>query len=246
MQLSLYLACDFLLLKIKKQIIMADYIPHPYSEFDEWQKNFITKLVAGAGSWNIPPARLTALINRQSRWKTDFGRGGKQADRNGSDTLAMQKTYKVYVKELRKFVQEFIARSSLVTNAQRKAMGVTVPVKKRTSRLPIETAPTVRLIAKEGARFIAECRVESDSNRTSRHKDSDGVELAYMVADKTEPPANPAETTESKLNGSARVWLELDIADAGKSLHIFARWINTTDDSKNGPWSTIKSRVISD
>jgi hypothetical protein len=88
--------------------------------------------------------------------------------------------------------------------------------------------------------------VKADSNRISRHEDSDGVELAYKVGKKDEAPATPGEARQSKLSGSARVRLELGIADAGKRLYVFARWINTTDDSKNGPWSTIKSRVISD
>ena len=224
----------------------TDFIPSSDADFDEWQQNFVTHVVAGASSWVIPAARVTALTTRQTQWATDYAAGGKHVDRTDSQQLKKTQTRDLYEKEIRDFVGEFIRKNSEIDDDERRAMKVTVPDTEPTSRSPIETAPSVTLLPKAGARFTVECRVESDSTRPSRHHDADGVELAYIVAAKTELPANPNETTKSKLSGRARVRLELDIEDAGNSLHLFARWVNTTNDSKNGPWSGLVSKVISD
>lgn len=224
----------------------SDFIPSADAEFDEWQQNFVTHAVAGASSWAIPAPRVTDITNRQAEWAADYAAGGKHVDRTDSQQVKKTQTRNVYEKEIREFIGEFIRKNSLIDDDDRRAMKVTVPDTEPTDRVQIETAPNIRLLPKAGARFIVECRVESDSTRPSRPADADGVELAYIVADKSEPPANPGAATERKLNGSARVRLELNIADAGKSLHCFARWVNATDESKNGPWSTLSSKIISD
>lgn len=224
----------------------TDFIPDPDADFDEWQQNLLTHVNAGGAAWAIPDPKVAALNTRQTQWATDYAAGGKHVDRTDSQQLKKTQTRDVYEKEIRDFIGEFIRKNSLIDDDDRKAMKLTVPDTEPTARQQIDTAPSVRLIPKAGARFVVECRVKSDSTRVSRHKDADGVELAYIVAPKNELPANPNVTTESKLSGSARVRLELSIEDAGKSLHVFARWINTTDDSKNGPWSGLASKVISD
>jgi hypothetical protein len=222
------------------------YIPDTDSEFDEFQKNFVTKMVAGASTWAIPGARVTAITTRQIQWNTDYAAGGKEVDRKSSEAVKKTKTRKLYEKEIRDFVQEFITANSLIDDDQRRAMRVTVADTEPTERARIETSPTVRLIAKEGARFIVECRVKSDSTRASKHKDADGVELAYKVAPKNQPPETPDDAPDRKISGKARVRLDLAIADAGKSLFVFARWYNKTDEAKNGPWSTVSNKIISD
>ncbi len=222
-----------------------DYIPSGDADFDEWQQNFLTHVVAGASSWVIPAARVTALTTRQTKWATDYATGGKHVDRTDSQQLKKTQTRDLYEKEIRDFVGEFIRKNSEIDDDERRAMKVTVPDTEPTSRSAIETAPSVTLLPKTGARFTVECRVEGDSSRPSRHHDADGVELAYIVAAKDELPGNPNETTKSKLSGKARVQLELDIEDAGKSLHLFARWINTSDNSKSGPFSYLIKVIIS-
>jgi len=224
----------------------SDFIPSGDADFDEWQQNLVTHVNAGGAAWAIPAPRVAALIARQTQWATDYAAGGKHVDRTDSQQLKKTQTRDVYEKEVRDFVGEFIRKNSLVTDDERRAMKVTVADTEPTDRPQIETPVFLALLPKAGARFTVECRVEHDSSRPSRHKDADGVELAYIVAPKDELPANPNVTTESKLSGKARVRLELSIEDAGKSLHVFARWVNTTDDSKNGPWSGLASKVISD
>lgn len=221
----------------------TDYIPDPDSEFDEFQKNFMTKLLAGASSWNIPSGRVDALVILQTRWNTDFARGGKEADRRHSDTVAKQGTRKLYEKEIRNVTQEFIAKNSLVNDEQRAALGVTVPDTELTDRPAIESRPTVKPEMKGGARLQMEFRVEDDSDRPSMHQHADVVELKWQVGG-TEP-TSPAQCPNTDSFSKAKESMQLDVADAGQFFYGFARWKNNSDNSKSGPFSLLIKIIIS-
>lgn len=220
-----------------------DYLPGSFAEFDEWQKNLISKVVAGASTWNIPDARVTALTGRQQQWKDDYEAGGKQTDRRHSDTIAMQSTHKLYEKEIRDFVQEFLAKNSLVSNKQRAAMKLTVPDTEPTDRVAIEDRPTVRAEMKGGALLKLEFRVKADSSRPSMHPDADVVELKYQIGG-TEP-ASPDETNKTETFSKAKQSMQLKVGNAGKFFYGFARWRNNSDVSKSGPYSVLIKIIIS-
>ncbi|MBK5284038.1 MAG: hypothetical protein JJE25_01425 [Bacteroidia bacterium] len=113
-----------------------------------------------------------------------------------------------------------------------------------TARPAITTEPTVKAKPKAGANVLLECRVESDSSRTSRHPDADGEEVRYIIG--TTAPANPAACTNSLVRKKARISIELDIADAGKKFYGFVRWVNLSEPSKNGPWSALVTVTITE
>ncbi len=211
------------------------YIPNSDADFDEWQKNFLTHVEKGSSAWNIPNASVDALKALQTQWDTDYAAGGKHVDRTSSQQLKKTQTRDLYEKDIRGFVQEHIAFNSLITDDERRAMKVTVREEGHEARPPITTSPTVRATPLGGGRIKLECRVESDSSRTSMHPDADIVELRYSLDDPA--PESPAQATNG-FNSSRSNWsLQIDILEQGKRFYGFARWANTGDESKSGPWS---------
>jgi len=85
-------------------------------------------------------------------------------------------------------------------------------------------------------------RVSSDSNRSSILPASNGVEIRWIVLDADAPaPTAPAQCTHSSIATKAIHYLSFGVENANKKVYFYCRWINTSDPSKNGPWSTLLS-----
>jgi hypothetical protein len=137
-----------------------------------------------------------------------------------------------------------MATSTAITLADRNTLNIKERDTTPSARPAIGTEPSVKGKSKPGANILLECRVESDSSRTSRHPDSDGAEVCFIVG--TAPPRNPAECTRRQVSKKARITLELDIADAGKKFFGYVRWVNLSEPSKNGPWSQLVTLTITE
>lgn len=105
-------------------------------------------------------------------------------------------------------------------------------------------------------------KVAESNTRTARHPDSNGVEVFYTLEPVTAPePVTLNDTIEeneivintekevvpylNKFSTRARFVDELGLDNIGKRLTVYARWINTSQPKKNGPFSTTVSMVVS-
>jgi len=223
-------------------------IPRKDSLFDSYINNTADYLPAGGPPTNGARLGLTALEitdwdGFRTRWNTEYGLY--------TDLNTRTKTIKDNKNQIKKdfitFATPLLERmrtSTALTTSDRNTLNLkerdTVP----SARPAITTAPTVKGKPREGANVALECRVTSDSTRTSRHPDADAAEVRYNVG--TTAPANPAACTRSHTNKKARFSIETDIADAGKKFYAFVRWVNLSDASKNGPWSALVTVTVTE
>lgn len=221
-----------------------DYVPGGNLEFFNWQSDLITYATTRRVGWGIADDPWTALIDAQTTYNPLFNAIKNKGTRTSAQVEAHTNGRTVYEKIVRDFVQEWLAFNSLVTDADRVSMNITVHTDERSPRPAIETAPNPSMKPKDGARILCECRVESDSSKPSMHPDADSIEMRFAIG--TAAPALPKDCPNIKLKSKARFTIELDLADAGKKIFAFFRYINTSDDTKNGPWSTISSSSITD
>jgi len=227
---------------------MPTRIPRKDSEFNSYINTTAPYLAAGVPTTNGVRLGLTALEvtawgTRKTDWNTNYALYTNPDTRTKTITGNKENLKKSFITFASPLLDR-MAASTALTLADRNTLNLkerdTVP----SARPSITTAPTVKAKAGEGATIGFECRVASDSSRTSRHPDADGVEVRYNVG--TTAPANPAACTRSHTNKKARFSIELDIADAGKKFYGFVRWVNLSDSSKNGPWSLMVSVTITE
>ena len=130
---------------------------------------------------------------------------------------------------------------SKLTEADRNTLNLKKPDTIKTPRAKITDVPFVKITAKEGALMDFTCRTTSDSTRASIHKDADGIEFVYNIGGP--PPISAKDCTKNFFSSRAKFTKQFDNADAGKMLYCFARWKNSSDESKSGPWIFISAMI---
>lgn len=112
-----------------------DYIPDGEEIFYNWQENLSTTVAANAVAWNIPTTKITELGTFKSPYKAayDAANSGKKNIRTTQQVLLKQTTQKAYEKYLRRFIKEFLAYNSAVTDEDRSGLQITVKDTVRTA-----------------------------------------------------------------------------------------------------------------
>lgn len=240
-----------------------DYIPGNNGEFMAFQSNLNTQVTANTVAWGIPAAEATALTTWSTGYDPLFQAILNKNQRTREQVIAHDVYKKDYVEFLRTFCQSFLTNNLLIPVSERVAMGLNPRgLNPRTERPDILTAPIPSLTPLGGGMVRFSFKVAESNTRTARHPDSNGVEVFYKLEPVTAPePVTINDTVEedeivintetetkpylSKFSTRARFVDEFGLDNIGKRLTVYARWINTSEPSKNGPFSATISMVVS-
>lgn len=227
--------------------ITKDYIPSADVDFFNWEVNLINLVNTNAVAWAIPTGvgtSFVALTTEQGTYTPLYNKITNKNNRTKSDVTAHRQARIHFEKTLRQFVGEFLAKNSKVTNAQREQLEITVKDTTVSSRSAITTAPFAQISGQSGSRILVECRQQNDGSRTSKHPDSDAVEIIYSIG--TTPPASTKDCNNTFVSSKARFFLELGNENVGKKCYAYVRWINTSDNSKSGPRNGMLTATITE
>jgi hypothetical protein len=230
-----------------------DYIPGKNADFFNWQSNLNDLVSANLLAWSIPTANYDPVSTEQPVYEKLYQRITNKGTRAGSDITAYNVEKAKYVKLIRFFVKGSLAANAAITPDLKRQLQITINDPKPTKRGLITTTPFTKLTALPGGLILIECRVDSDSTRTSKHAEADGVEFAYNIVPPVitngvvtyDIPTTPDDCTMRMTSKKARFTISLDVSNAGSKICGFARWINQSDLSRSGQWSTVLSVVIS-
>lgn len=238
-----------------------DYIPNPYAEFNNWQIQFVDELLTDPISddvivfppapgadpanwdiWEIPQADMAVVVDGQATYQPFYNDWSDEDARNDTIIENHVREHGIYEKLIRDFVAENLRNNSELDTGDLSALGLTVPDTEPTDKPQLEDRPLVSSKMKGGALLKLAFKIAEDSTRPSLHPDAHAMELKYQIGG--DKPENADATNKSVTFTKARHSLQLDTADAGKFFYGFARWINTSDASKSGPYSLIIERMI--
>lgn len=239
-----------------------DYIPSNNSDFMAFQATINAEVTANAVTWSIPATEATALDTWSTGYQPLFEAIVNKNTRSREDVIAHDAYRKNYVAFLRPFCQGFLTNNPVIPIGERVAMGLNPRGLNPPSKRPdIDSAPITALTPMGGGMVKFSFKVAASDKRTARHPDSNGVEVFYKLEDlaPVNAPLNDALLEEDLVvnaenadsdydhifNTRAQFKQELGLENVGKRLTVYARWVNTTDSSKNGPYSTITSLVVS-
>ena len=214
------------------------------SVFYAFQGNIVNIVVINAPAWGIPAPDVAALVARRAAYEPLYVKAQNKDTRTPTDVLAHRQMRKVYEKELTVFVKAWLY-NPLVTDLDRKMMGIPPRDYEPTPRGKIPTIPVVELIPIGGGDIKCSCRVTRDQTRPSKHPLADGVEVQYTWVPKGEmPPEKPEDCKNTLFSKKAQFIIHCGPGNAGETFWGFFRWVNLSVPDNSGSWSDAIKKVI--
>lgn len=217
---------------------MADYLPGPDADYQAWVTNFVTYANANLAALGLVAADMTPVTTNQTTFNTNFAghiaaKAAAQAAKQSKDEARAGLTAAI-----RPLVRRLQA-SSVVTNADREALGITVAA----TPGPIGPPTTAPICSIEcGARLQHTLRFVDETTPTRKAKPAGvlGVEIWNKVGDT--PPASESELRFVAVDTSAPFVLNFTSADGGKTAYYWMRWVSPT--GERGPWGEQSQATI--
>jgi hypothetical protein len=238
-----------------------DYIPNNNGSFYDFQVNLETEVTANLAAWNIPAVEGANLTT----WSTDYQPLYKaivNKKTRSIEQLIDHDAYRAkYVSFLRVFCQSFLTNNMVIPIGERVALGLNPRGLNPPSQRPdITTSPIVSLIPMGGGMVRFTFKVEASSTRYARQADSNGVEVFWKIAPQekqavlndvlieeevTTKEATKLDGYQTFINTRAMFAKQYELDNVGQTIQVYARWVNTSDATKNGPYSGLSTMVIS-
>lgn len=220
----------------------VDFIPRPDNDFDQWEKNLITYVTGHTAALGLVAADLTAVQNEAESWSGDYF--GHQTAQLAAGAARQKKddTRDRFETALRNLVRK-VQASSLVTDDQRRAMGITV----RDSTPTANTAATLSATRPIGVvdtsmRLRHEIKFFDESTPTSKAKPKGVMGCEILVKIDGTPPLDVSECQMIALDTASPYVAEYGGEQAGKTAYYMFRWVNTR--GEKGPVSGTVAATI--
>lgn len=221
---------------------MPDYIPRGDTEFSAWLDNFIAYANANLAALGLVAADMTPITAAQTPWKTALSdnvaaQAAAQSARQAKDTAraGVETPVRALVRRLQ--------ASASVSNAEREALGITVPDTEPTPVGPPTTRPVVKVNSAQRLQHTIHFADEATPTSKAKPAGVSGAEIWVQVAAvASPPPTDPAALTFIALDTRTPYTLDFDGPDGGKNAHYMLRWVNTK--GQKGPWSETATATI--
>jgi hypothetical protein len=221
---------------------MADYIPAADAEFHAWQQNFVSVANANLAGLGLVAGDMTPITAAQTTWGTTYPAHVTAAAAATSARTAKDGARAAYVALLRSLVRRLQA-SPQVDDAERAALGITVPDPGSTPVGPPTSRPVVAIECAGRLRHTLNFTDEGTPTRKAKPAGVLGAEVWVNVQAIGQPtPTDPATFTFVALDTRTPFPMEFDAADGGKNANYLLRWVSTT--GEKGPWSETATATI--
>lgn len=210
--------------------------------FNDFVKFLIPYLDTHKARLKVTTAHIDALNALLVKWNDVYPLTQRKMIRDSNVTEEKNKLRKELEKAVRAAYGD-IPRNVLTTKDE-SVLHIKAKRAKRKPREQITEAPFVGMKNGDGGTIRITCRVKSDADRPSRHPDAHGIEVKHQQGD--DPPKRPEDCPNTFISTTPVFIMSLGQENAGLRMHAWFRWVNISDHAKSGPWSHLKSKVISD
>ncbi|MDR0753942.1 MAG: hypothetical protein LBF04_00965 [Prevotellaceae bacterium] len=215
-----------------------DYIPTSDGKFLEWVKILFTYTEAHAADFGLDPRGFGDINALIEAYEAAYARA-EEPNRGSADVLAKNEARDTLKKAVRRYVKEYLTSNHLVSDDDRKQMGLPVHDLKPTPA-PVPTdMPAGEIDFSIHQQHRVHVKVGKLTGKAKPPK-VHGFEVWRKLGG--DPPASDAEWTY--VNFASRSPLIIDYAqtEVGKTVYYRFRWVNTRN--QPGPWSELYSAVI--
>lgn len=219
-----------------------DYLPKPDAAFGPWLENFVVYANAHLGPLGILLNDLIPVIDANDAWKAAYPAHVAAQAAAQSATQAKDAARAAAEAEVRALVRRLQA-SPAVSDAERAALGITVPDAEPSPVGPPTTAPVVKVEAVARLRHVIHFADAATPTKMAKPRGVSGAEIWVKLAAVADPvPTDPKALTFVALDTRTPYTLDFDGADGGKNAHYMLRWVNTK--GEKGPWSETATATV--
>ena len=219
---------------------MPDFIPQSDAEFNLWQASLVTLVQTNTTAWGILAADVTLLVALQTTWTAAFAKTSNKQNRTSADVQAKDDAREAYEKGLRKFIAQWLANNTKVTNSDRGRMGLTVKSGTRTPTTAPMTFPVGTIDFSVRLRHTISFIDEATPLSKAKPEGIYGCEVWAKIGG--DAPKNASELMNIGTCTRTPFIYSFDGTDAGKTVYYWLRWINTK--GQHGPWSSAISAMV--
>jgi hypothetical protein len=211
----------------------ANYIPNKDAEFANWVKGLYDYAADNYTPWNVPPPQ-TALKPLLEAFQNAYAAAVSE-DRSSVDVARKNDARDALEKKVRAYVREFLTYNSLVTDDDRREMGL--PVYKKThTPIPVPTTWPVLEIDTSTPRQLRVHYHDSGTKKRAKPENAHGAEIRWAQLD--ERTEDVEDLINSSFDTKQPLILEFKGHERGKRVLLCARW-EILRDGKKGPFGPI-------
>lgn len=217
-----------------------DYIPSTEEDFNDFQEQFESILVARGPAWGVPALTITGVTNAMTNWVARYAAGKDEADPTSAQRQKKNDARKSYTSLIRSVVKQYIRSNPAVTNDDLVTIGLSVPDTTRTRVAVPGYAPrqAIDAITHLGHKI----RITDPTNPSTKSKPK-GVSRINVY--RYIGTAAPVKLSDYQLVSSATKFLvtsSFEDADVGKKAWYIVQYENTR--GERGPVSDAVSGTI--
>jgi hypothetical protein len=212
------------------------YLPPREADLITWAENFIGKVDSSKAAWGIPRAEVSPIQSALSEFKILYEQAHSPA-RTPVITEEKNMAKETLIRLITAMVN-FRLKNPIITPAQLKDLGLTVPDGIRTPKPKPTTYPTCHIIRK-GAGMLGIVYQEGTGRKGSKPPEADGARMYYGVPEV--PPADQDKLPALVFATRCPHIITFREGDRGKRAYFALQWENRHG---AGPWSEIQNEII--
>jgi hypothetical protein len=216
-----------------------DYIPEADGKFSVWVKILFGAVVQNAEAWKIEGAAFAGILAMIERFETAFAKAS-EPNRGRADVMAKNEARDVLKVAVRKFVKEYLAFNSAISDEEREGSGLPVYKRVRTPAPVAKEAPEAEVDISRVGRVSIHFFERGGNHKKSKPEGQHGAEIAWIISDV--PPGRWEELIHSTVDTRSPFTLVFENDQRGKRVYFALRWENTR--GEKGPWGNILCAVI--
>jgi hypothetical protein len=222
---------------------MPDYMPRKDGDFLAWAQNFSSYLAGHAAQMGIPQQEAQEILAGVESIRNNIDSNTAAQDQARAARLAKTTSRQDWAAKTRLLVRRLQA-SPVVSDAQRLAMGITVPgFGKAASDQSKPTSPAATVDRSRRLRHIIRYCDSAMLTRRARPRLAIGCEIWMALTDThIQPPEDFQMYRNQGLSLTSPYMVEFDGADAGRAAHYMLRWV--LRDNSRGAWSRVVSATV--
>jgi hypothetical protein len=217
-----------------------DYLPPKDKSFLQWVVNFMKILQQYMARLGFPTDRFQKLSVERDDFVQKLATAEEPLTRTPVSVEAKNRSRKTLEADLRESIKSYLTYNPLVTDEDRKALGLPIHKTTRTHAPIADTHPDFDI----GTGTLRQLNVHfyDQGQRTSKAKPAGQHAVNIKWAILSAPPTSLHELTNSAMDTRTPFTLHFDENERGKTVYFCLCWVNTREEE--GPWSEIVSAII--
>ena len=216
-----------------------DYIPASDAEFNAWQANFVNYANLNLANLGLVPPDLMSIMSAQGAWTPSLT-AHIAAQANAQSARATKDANRTALEVLIRALVRRLQASPSVSDAERAALGITVPDTGATAAATPTTRPVCEVDTSQRLRHTIDFTDEGTPTRKAKPAGVLGAEIWVKIG--PTPPVDPGELTFLAVDTRSPYTRDYPGSEGGKQAHYMLRWVNTRGET--GPWSETATATI--